>query len=179
MSRVAKKPIFLPAGVDFIVTDESLLVVKGNKGSMQMKLHDSVQLEKHQNTVTVVLKTTLSGSTDAFAGTMRALIQNMVTGVSQGFEKKLVLFGVGYRAQAQGDRVHLNLGFSHPKIYQMPKGISVTVPIQTEILISGIDKQLVGQVAANIRAFRSPEPYKGKGVRYSDEIPKLKEGKKK
>jgi len=178
MSRVAKKPIILPAGVDFTITD-SLLTVKGSKGSMQMNLHNAVQLEKDGNVIKVTLKTATSKTVDAVAGTTRAVVQNMVTGVSQGFEQKLVLVGVGYRAAAQGHTLNLSLGFSHPIKYDMPKGISVETPSQTEILIKGIDKQLVGQIAADIRAFRPPEPYKGKGVRYFNEVILLKEGKKK
>lgn len=179
MSRVAKKPITLPAGVTFTVAD-SLLTVKGSKGSIQMNLHNAVEIEKDgTNVIRIILKSSASETNYAVAGTTRAVVQNMVTGVDQGFEQKLVLVGVGYRAQAQGHTLNLSLGFSHPVKYEVPKGITVETPSQTEILVKGIDKQLVGQVAADIRAFRPPEPYKGKGVRYANEVIKLKEGKKK
>jgi large subunit ribosomal protein L6 len=178
MSRVAKKPITLPSGVDFTVID-SVLTVNGSKGSIQLKLHSAVELQKEGSVITVALKTSTSKTADAVAGTTRAVVQNMVTGVSEGFERKLVLVGVGYRAAAQGHTLNLSLGFSHPVKYDMPKGITVETPTQTEVLIKGIDKQLVGQVAADIRAFRPPEPYKGKGVRYANETILLKEGKKK
>ena len=138
-----------------------------------------VSLEKVDDVIQVVLKNTDSQLSDAVAGTTRAVVQNMVTGVSEGFERKLVLVGVGYRAQAQGQTLNLSLGFSHPVKYEMPKGITVETPSQTEVTIKGIDKQLVGQIAADIRAFRPPEPYKGKGVRYLNEVIVLKEGKKK
>jgi len=178
MSRVAKKPITLPNGVDFTIAD-SVITVKGGKGSIQMKLHHAVAVEKEANVIKVSLKKATSKAVDAVAGTTRAVVQNMVTGVSHGFERKLVLVGVGYRAQAQGSLLNLSLGFSHPIKYDVPKGITVETPSQTEIVIKGIDKQLVGQVAADIRAFRPPEPYKGKGVRYLNEFIILKEGKKK
>jgi large subunit ribosomal protein L6 len=180
MSRVAKKPITLPSGVDFTMVD-SLLTVKGSKGSIQMKLHDHVQLKKDENTIVVVLKenTSKAKTEIALAGTTRAIVQNMVTGVSQGFEQKLVLVGVGYRAQAQGSTLNLSLGFSHPVKYEVPEGITIETPSQTEVLVKGIDKQLVGEVSADIRSFRPPEPYKGKGVRYLNEVILLKEGKKK
>lgn len=177
MSRVAKKPINLPKGVEFAVNGV-VLTIKGSKGSLHMDLHKSVGLEKTDNVIQVTLKET-SQLVDAIAGTTRAVVQNMVTGVSEGFERKLVLVGVGYRAQSQGQTLNLSLGFSHPVKYEMPKGIIVETPTQTEITIKGIDKQLVGQVAADIRAFRPPEPYKGKGVRYLNEVIVLKEGKKK
>ena len=178
MSRVAKKPIILPVGVDLNI-HEFLLTVKGAKGSLQMNLHQDVKLETEGNVIKLSLKTGTSQITDAVAGTTRAIVQNMITGVNQGFEQKLVLVGVGYRAQSQGTTLNLNLGFSHPVKYEMPKGISVETPTQTEVVIKGIDKQLVGQVAADIRSFRPPEPYKGKGVRYFNEVIVLKEGKKK
>lgn len=181
MSRVAKKPIVLPKDVDLTITADSVLTVKGAKGIIRMKLHEAVQLQKEGNVVGVLLQANVSPSKlmDAVAGTTRAIVQNMVTGVSHGFEQKLVLVGVGYRAAAQGRALNLSLGFSHPVQYEVPEGISIETPSQTEVLIKGIDKQLVGQVAADIRAFRPPEPYKGKGVRYANEIILLKEGKKK
>lgn len=178
MSRVAKKPITLPAGVEANIVN-AVITIKGSKGTIQITLHDAVQVEKDGNVIQVRLKQGQPSSVDAVAGTTRALLHNMVVGVSQGFEQKLVLVGVGYRAQAQGHVLNLSLGFSHPVKYEMPKGITVETPSQTEVLIKGIDKQLVGQVAADIRAFRPPEPYKGKGVRYFNEIIQLKEGKKK
>jgi large subunit ribosomal protein L6 len=178
MSRVAKKPIILPTGVD-VSMDQHLLTVKGNKGSLQMHLHITVQIEKEGNSVKVSLKNVTSQNNYAIAGTTRAIVHNMVVGVSQGFERKLVLVGVGYRAQVQGNTLNLSLGFSHPISYAIPKGITIDAPSQTEIVVKGIDKQQVGQVAADIRAFRPPEPYKGKGVRYFNEIIILKEGKKK
>lgn len=179
MSRVAKKPITLPTGVELTQTAEQI-TIKGNKGSLNTILHHLVQLEKEGNILKVMPKNTEQlKAAYTIAGTMRALIQNMVTGVSQGFEKKLVLIGVGYRAQSQANLLNLSLGFSHPVQYTVPAGIAIETPSQTEIVIKGIDKQLVGQVAADIRAYRPPEPYKGKGVRYSDEIVQLKEGKKK
>ena len=179
MSRVAKKPITLPTGVEVSqVADQ--LTVKGSKGSLHINLHQLVEMVKEDNVVKIIPKSTenlKAGYT--IAGTTRALVQNMVTGVSKGFERKLLLIGVGYRAQAQGNALNLSLGFSHPIQYTIPAGISIETPAPTEIMIKGIDKQLVGQVAADIRAYRPPEPYKGKGVRYSDEIVQLKEGKKK
>lgn len=178
MSRVAKKTITLPAGVDVTIAN-TLVTVKGSKGTSQITLHDAVQVEKNDNVIKVSLKQGQVSTVIAIAGTTRALIQNMVHGVSHGFEQKLVLVGVGYRAQAQGHTLNLSLGFSHPIKYDVPKGITIETPSQTEIVVKGIDKQLVGQVAADIRAYRPPEPYKGKGVRYLNEIIQLKEGKKK
>lgn len=176
-SRVAKNPIALPSGVDFKVEGQ-LITVKGSKGSLQRTLHPSVQVFKEENVVKVSARENYESS-DAHAGTARALINNMVTGVSHGFERKLVLVGVGYRAQAQGKSLNLTLGFSHPVKYDMPTDVTVETPSQTEIILKSIDKQLIGQVAADIRAYRPPEPYKGKGVRYADEVIILKEGKKK
>lgn len=179
MSRVAKKPIALPKGTEFTQSGESV-TVKGSKGTIQINLHPSVQVVKEGDVLTIAPGIGDSARiVNAIAGTMRALIQNMVTGVSQGFERKLTLVGIGYRAQAQGDVLNLTLGFSHPVQYTIPNGITIETPTQTEILVKGIDKQIVGQVAADIRAYRPPEPYKGKGVRYSDEVVQLKEGKKK
>lgn len=177
MSRVAKTPIELPNGVEFKV-DGSDVHVKGSKGAMSMTLHDSVEMNVDGSTVTFAGK---DGCDDGWAkaGTMRAVIGNMVTGVSQGFERKLELVGVGYRAQAKGKTLGLTLGFSHPVDYAVPEGITIETPSQTEIVVKGFDKQKVGQVAAEIRAYRPPEPYKGKGVRYSDERVLRKETKKK
>lgn len=179
MSRVAKKPIALPTGVEISQVAEQV-TIKGTKGSLHINLHHLVEIVKEDNIVKVLPKAAVdlkAGYT--IAGTTRALVQNMITGVSKGFERKLLLIGVGYRAQAQGNSLNLSLGFSHPVQYTIPVGISIETPAPTEILIKGIDKQLVGQVAADIRAYRPPEPYKGKGVRYSDEVVQLKEGKKK
>ena len=146
--------------------------------ALSRKLSPRVKVERVENRVEFKVNDN-SRQADALSGTMRALVANMVTGVTKGFEKKLQLVGVGYRAQAQGDKLNITLGFSHPVVHPMPKGIKVETPTQTEILIKGIDKQVVGQVAAEIRAYRKPEPYKGKGVRYSDETVILKETKKK
>jgi large subunit ribosomal protein L6 len=152
--------------------------VKGAKGEMGFAIHDLVELVQEESELKVRAKSEERGAT-AMAGTMRAIVQNMVKGVSEGFEKKLELQGVGYRAQAQGKKLTLQLGFSHPVEYNLPEGISAETPTQTEIVISGVDKQRVGQVCAEIRAFRPPEPYKGKGVRYADEYVRRKEAKKK
>lgn len=177
MSRVAKKPVDIPAGVSLSL-DAGKVMVKGTKGTMELQLHPSVQAVAENNQIKVVPASEESHHR-AMAGTMRALLQNMVTGVSQGFERKLQLVGVGYRAQAQGAVLNLTLGFSHPVAFEVPKGVSVETPSQTDIIVKGVDKQQVGQVAAKIRAFRPPEPYKGKGVRYADEVIVLKEAKKK
>jgi large subunit ribosomal protein L6 len=180
MSRVAGKPIELPSGVEMTLNNQQLLI-KGSKGSLQHELHPSVSVTKDANIIKVSFLTDPAEdrTVDAIAGTTRALVYNMVVGVSQGFERKLLLVGVGYRAQAQGNVLSLTLGFSHPVKYTIPHGIVIETPSQTEILIKGIDKQIVGQVAADIRAYRPPEPYKGKGVRYANEVIILKEGKKK
>lgn len=177
MSRVAKNPIELPSGVE-LNRDGADVQVKGGKGTMSLTLHDSVEMTVDGNVITFAGK---DGCADGWAkaGTMRALVGNMVTGVSAGFERKLELVGVGYRAQAKGTTLGLTLGFSHPVEYPVPEGITVETPTQTEILVKGSDKQKVGQVAAEIRAYRPPEPYKGKGVRYSDERVLRKETKKK
>ena len=177
MSRVAKKPIDIPKGVDVNINGQEVSV-KGAKGSLNLALHPSVQLQQDGAVLSVVPQSEAANDR-ALAGTMRALVDNMVTGVSQGFERRLQLVGIGYRAQAQGQTLNLSLGFSHPVEYAVPEGIKVETPSQTEIVVSGIDKQKVGQVAANIRAYRPPEPYKGKGVRYADEQVILKEAKKK
>jgi len=177
MSRIAKYPIALPKGVEVSIASGQISV-KGPLGAISRAADPNVAVEKNGD---AVLCKALGNSNhaDAMSGTMRALVANMVTGVTKGFEKKLALVGVGYRAQAQGDKLNLSLGFSHPVVHQMPKGVKVATPTQTEIVISGIDKQLVGQVAAEVRAHRPPEPYKGKGVRYSNEVIVLKETKKK
>jgi large subunit ribosomal protein L6 len=177
MSRVAKKPIAVSKGVTAEVSADAV-TVKGPKGSLTMDLNRDVEVKQAESELQVVAR---SGGrfANAMAGTTRALIQNMITGVSEGFQRKLELVGVGYRAQAQGQKVNLTLGFSHPVVYEVPQGITVETPSQTEILVKGSDKQRVGQVAAELRRFRPPEPYKGKGVRYADERIVLKEAKKK
>ena len=177
MSRVAKNPVELPSGVEVKLAGQSV-TVKGSKGSLEHDIHASVKVEQDNNLLTFTPKDG-SKTADALAGTTRALLNNMVTGVSQGFEKKLQLVGVGYRAQAQGKSLNLTLGFSHPVDYPVPEGIKVETPSQTEIVVTGVDKQKVGQVAAEIRAYRPPEPYKGKGVKYADEVIVRKEAKKK
>ena len=177
MSRVANNPIQIPKGVDVNLASGQISV-KGPLGTISRAADPNVGIERVGETV-VCKQLGNSRLAHAMSGTMRALVANMVTGVSKGFEKKLALVGVGYRAQAQGDKLNLTLGFSHPVVYQMPKGVKVATPTQTEVVVSGIDKQLVGQVAAEVRAFRPPEPYKGKGVRYADEVVVLKETKKK
>lgn len=177
MSRIAKEPVTLPSGVEF-KQEGNVVTLKGGKGSLSMELNSEVELTQEDNTIKVAPR---SGSrfATAIAGTMRALLANMATGVADGFEKKLELVGVGYRAQAQGNKLNLTLGFSHPVVHEVPEGISVETPSQTEILVKGADKQKVGQVAAEIRSYRPPEPYKGKGVRYADERVVMKEAKKK
>ncbi len=177
MSRVAKIPVTLPAGVEVTVTEAQILV-KGPLGTLTQPLSGSVVLEREGDQIQVKAADA-SQQSGAMSGTVRALLANMVQGVTKGFERKLQLVGVGYRAQAAGDTLNLTLGFSHPVAHKMPKGIKVETPSQTDVLVKGIDKQLVGQVAAEIRAYRKPEPYKGKGVRYSDEVVVLKETKKK
>ena len=176
MSRVGKNPVVLPAGVEVTLGEQ--IVVKGPLGTLQTAAHPAVNVALEGQNIIV---TKMAGVDNAAAmwGTMRANLNNMVTGVSKGFEKKLQLVGVGYRAQAQGETLNLSLGFSHPVAHKMPAGIKVECPTQTEILIKGADKQQVGQVAAEIRAYRKPEPYKGKGVRYADEVVVIKETKKK
>lgn len=177
MSRVAKNPVAVPAGVD-VTIGGGQIVVKGPLGTLTQVLHPSVKVEREGDALQC---SAIEGAVNAKAmsGTVRALVNNMVAGVSKGFERKLTLVGVGYRAQAQGDKLNLSLGFSHPVVHQMPAGIKVETPSQTEIIIKGVDKQVVGKVAAEVRAYRAPEPYKGKGVRYSDEVVTLKETKKK
>ncbi len=177
MSRVAKMPIAVPAGADVAIT-AAAITVKGPLGSLTQPLNGLVKVENKDGTLTFDVVDD-SRESNAMSGTLRALVNNMVTGVTKGFEKKLSLVGVGYKAQAQGDKLNLSLGFSHPVVHAMPAGVTATTPTATEILIKGIDRQQVGQVAAEVRAYRSPEPYKGKGVRYADEVVKLKETKKK
>jgi large subunit ribosomal protein L6 len=177
MSRIAKFPIPLPKGVEVTLATGSISV-KGPLGTMARPLDPNVGIQKEGEAL-VCKALGNSQHAVAMSGTLRALVANMVTGVSKGFEKKLALVGVGYRAQAQGDKLNLTLGFSHPVVHQMPKGVKVATPTQTEVIVSGIDKQLVGQVAAEIRDSKPPEPYKGKGVRYANEQIVLKETKKK
>ncbi|MDH5433025.1 MAG: 50S ribosomal protein L6 [Gammaproteobacteria bacterium] len=177
MSRIAKNPVSIPSGVTVNFND-SVLAVKGSKGELKQEIHASVDLNIAEDVITVSAKDGVDGS-KAMSGTMRSLVQNMVTGVTDGFEKKLALVGVGYRAKAQGNILDLTLGFSHPVNYEVPEGIQIETPSNTEIVVKGIDKQLVGQVAANIRGYRPPEPYKGKGVKYVDEYIRRKEAKKK
>ena len=175
MSRIAKNPVELPSGVEVKMSGRNIQV-KGPKGELSLDLHPTVDMVHEDNQLR--LAATTEDSAMAMAGTMRALVSNMVTGVSVGYEKKLTIVGVGYRAQAQGNSLNLSLGFSHPVVYQIAKGVSVETPSQTEIVVSGTDKQLVGQTAAEIRRFRPPEPYKGKGVRYADEQVRRKQAKK-
>jgi large subunit ribosomal protein L6 len=177
MSRIAKKPIPIPTGVDVNI-DGQMVSVKGNKGTMQLILHPTVSLAHEGNQLNTVPHSE-AAQHRAMAGTMRSLVNNMVIGVSDGFERKLQLVGVGYRAQAQGNVLNLTLGFSHPVAFKIPEGIAVETPTQTDVLVKGVDKQQVGQVAAKIRSYRPPEPYKGKGIRYADEKISLKEAKKK
>lgn len=174
MSRVAKAPVALPSGIELTV-EGAQVVVKGPKGTLSLQLHPGVSLVREANQITVK---PANDSDLPMAGTFRSLINNLVLGVSAGFEKKLTLVGVGYRAQVQGGNLTLALGYSHPVEYTAPAGITIEAPSQTELVVKGCDKQRVGQVAAEIRAFRPPEPYKGKGVRYSDEKVARKEAKK-
>ena len=177
MSRVAKRPVAVEQGVEIALVNNAL-TVKGPKGSLSLECHSEVEVVNDDSGLAVSPR---SGSrfAMAMAGTTRSLISNMVTGVTAGFERKLRLVGVGYRARVEGQKVHLSLGFSHPVVYDVPENVTVEAPTQTEMLIKGTDKQKVGQVAAELRAFRPPEPYKGKGVRYDDERIVLKEAKKK
>ena len=177
MSRVANNPVVLPEKVE-VTINPTEISVKGPLGTLSQKLSGNVKVQKVENRIEFAANDQ-SILANAMSGTLRALVSNMVTGVSKGFEKRLSLVGVGYRAQAQGDKVNLTLGFSHPVVHQLPKGIKAETPTQTEIIIKGADRQQVGQVAADIRAYRSPEPYKGKGVRYQGEHIVLKETKKK
>jgi large subunit ribosomal protein L6 len=174
MSRVANNPVQLPGGVE-VKVDGRDLSVKGSKGTLALLLAEGVQVSQDDNALTIAYDDKLK----AMAGTTRALVANMVKGVSEGWEKKLVLNGVGYRANVSGNTVNLTVGLSHPVEYKLPEGVSAETPSQTEIVVKGVDKQVVGQVAANIRSFRPPEPYKGKGIRYADEYVRRKEAKKK
>lgn len=177
MSRIGKNPIVLPKGVE-VTLGAAEITVKGPLGTLKTAAHPAVKVAVEGENV-VCSKVDGAANGAAMWGTMRANLNNMVNGVSKGFEKKLQLVGVGYRAQAQGDTLNLSLGFSHPVAHKMPAGVKVECPTQTEILIKGFDKQQVGQVAAEVRAYRKPEPYKGKGVRYADEVVVIKETKKK
>jgi large subunit ribosomal protein L6 len=175
MSRVANNPVELPKGVE-VKLDGSALTVKGSLGTLELALVEGVKVSQEDNVVTFGYD---SDASKAMAGTTRALVNNMVKGVSEGWEKKLVLNGVGYRAKATGKTINLTVGLSHPVDYELPEGVSADTPTQTEVVVKGIDKQAVGQAAAEIRAFRPPEPYKGKGIRYADEYVRRKEAKKK
>jgi large subunit ribosomal protein L6 len=175
MSRIGNNPVKVPPKVE-VTLAEGEISVKGPLGTLTRRFDGNVTIER--NGEELVFKAT-HDEAGALHGTLRALVANMVKGVTQGFERRLTLVGVGYRAQAAGDKINLSLGFSHPVVHQMPKGVRVETPVQTEILVKGIDKQQVGQVAAEIRAYRPPEPYKGKGVRYADERVVIKETKKK
>jgi len=177
MSRIAKAPVDILSGVEISIAGQEI-TVKGKIGTLVRVFNDAVEVVQEENQLIAKPR---EGKANGWAqsGTARSLLNNMILGVSQGFEKKLLLNGVGYRAQAQGKKLNLTLGFSHPVAYEMPEGISVETPSQTEIIVKGVDKQLIGQVAANIRAYRPPEPYKGKGVRYADEVVRRKEAKKK
>ena len=177
MSRVGKMPITVPQGVDVSITAEQISV-KGALGTLVRAANPLVSVKKEDGKLVIASVGDAPGA-DAMSGTMRALVANMVSGVTKGFEKKLTLVGVGFRAQAQGSKLNLQIGFSHPVSKDMPAGITVTTPTQTEILIKGSDRQVVGQIAAEVRAIRPPEPYKGKGIRYADEKVSLKETKKK
>jgi large subunit ribosomal protein L6 len=175
MSRIANNPIKLPAKVEVTIAGGEISV-KGPLGSLSQRFGPTVSIEQSGDTLTFKAA---NAEASAMHGTMRALVANMVKGVTDGYQKRLTLVGVGYRAQLAGDKLNLSLGYSHPVVHQMPKGVKAEVPVQTEIIVKGVDKQQVGQVAAEIRAYRPPEPYKGKGVRYADERVKIKETKKK
>jgi large subunit ribosomal protein L6 len=177
MSRVAKNPVVVPSGVE-VALAAGEISVKGPLGTLKQALSDDVSVVREGNSLLCRAQNDTTQA-DAMSGTIRALLANMVLGVSKGFERKLNLVGVGYRAQAAGDTLNLTLGYSHPVTYKMPAGVKVETPTQTDIVLKGANRQQVGQVAAEIRAFREPEPYKGKGVRYSDEVVILKETKKK
>ena len=177
MSRVANSPIELPKGVEVILS-EAEISIKGSKGTLAMPINAKVEI-KHEDNVLRFAARSGDQFSRAMSGTTRSLVNNMVTGVSQGFEKKLELVGVGYRAQVQGSNINLTLGFSHPVVYALPAGVTAETPSQTEVLLKSSDKQKLGQAAAEIRAFRPPEPYKGKGVRITGEYVRRKEAKKK
>ena len=175
MSRVANNPVVLPNGVEVKVNGQDI-TVKGGKGSLELSLNEGIQVSQDDNVLTFAYD---NDKLKAMAGTSRALLNNMVKGVSEGWEKKLVLNGVGYRAKATGKSVNLTVGLSHPVDYKLPEGVTAESPSQTEVVVKGVDKQVVGLVAAKIRSFRPPEPYKGKGIRYADEHVRRKEAKKK
>jgi large subunit ribosomal protein L6 len=175
MSRIGNNPIKLPAKVEVTIAGDEISV-KGPLGSLSRRFGPTVSIEQSGDTLTFKAA---NAEASAMHGTMRALVANMVKGVNDGYQKRLTLVGVGYRAQVAGDKLNLALGYSHPVVHQMPKGVKAEVPVQTEIIVKGVDKQQVGQVAAEIRAYRPPEPYKGKGVRYADERVVIKETKKK
>src|SRR5690554_1004125 len=177
MSRIAKSPITLPKGVETVV-DGSVITVKGSKGSLNTDLHNDVQVDVDGGVLRVAPKTE-SREAMALAGTFRSLINNMVVGVNEGFQRRLLLQGVGYRAKAQGNVLNISVGLSHPVDFELPAGVTAETPSQTEIVLNSADKRLLGQVAADIRKFRPPEPYKGKGIRYADENVFRKEAKKK
>jgi len=177
MSRIANSPVSIPSGVEVTLSGQDLSI-KGSKGNLSMTIHELVEIKQEDDALKLVARDT-SKKSHALSGTFRSLVSNMVTGVSEGFQKELELIGVGYRAQAQGKKLNLSLGFSHPVVYEAPEGIEIETPSQTQVIVKGIDKQLVGQVSAEIRDFRPPEPYKGKGVRYANEYVKRKEAKKK
>jgi large subunit ribosomal protein L6 len=177
MSRIANNPVTLPSGVE-VKIDGQHITIKGGKGSLEMDVHADVEVKQEDDTLKFATKNAGQQAV-ALSGTTRALVNNMVTGVTSGFERRLQLQGVGYRAQAQGKKINLQLGFSHPVEYVLPDGVSAETPSQTEIVVTGMDNQQVGQVSAEIRAFRPPEPYKGKGVRYAGERVRRKEAKKK
>lgn len=177
MSRIAKMPIELPSGVEAKISGQNI-IIKGAKGSFDYNIHESVEISEEDDSLHVKPKSDKDKTGWAMAGTMRAVTNNMIIGVTTGFEKKLELVGVGYRAQAQGNKLNLTLGFSHPVVHDIPEGITCETPSQTEIILRGIDKQVVGQTAAEIRSYRPPEPYKGKGVKYADERIIRKEAKK-
>lgn len=177
MSRVGKMPVSIPSGVDVVIKDDQISV-KGALGALALVQNALVTITSDAGKLTFA-PANESREANAMSGTMRQLVNNMVTGVTKGFEKKLNLVGVGYKAQAQGDKLNLTIGYSHPVVVDMPAGITVATPLPTEIVIKGSDRQRVGQIAAEIRAFRPPEPYKGKGIRYSDEKITIKETKKK
>ncbi len=177
MSRVANSPVVIPQGVEVTLKGQDFSA-KGKQGNLTLAVHDSVAVEQEDGQLRFAARDG-SKQARAMAGTMRSLINNMVTGVAEGFEKKLQLIGVGYRAKAQGKTLNLTLGFSHPVDYELPEGVTAETPSQTEIILRSADKQLLGQAAAEVRAFRPPEPYKGKGVRYADEYVRRKESKKK
>lgn len=177
MSRIAKEPVIVPQGVEVSI-DGQLITIKSKKGQLQHRVHDKVKVDFIDNALHVKVVDD-SAEANMQSGTTRALLHNMVVGLDKGYEKKLTLVGVGFRAQAKGKVLNLNLGFSHPIEHELPEGVTCETPSQTEIVLKAFDKALLGQVAADIRAYREPEPYKGKGVRYADEVVRIKEAKKK